>query len=304
MKYDDFTELIRSELSSVCGPEFSVSVYEALKNNSVVHKGVSIKEQNSNIAPTIYMEEYYTDYCDGKDIQEIINEILRVYSDNRLGPDMDTELFRDFSWVKDRIFFKLINAKKNMELLQRVPSFNYLDLAGVYGVYMGSYRDSFSSVMISNEHIKLWGVREDEIMDIALRNTPDILPYAVWSMKDLLAEMGVEPPDHSGDIPMYIISNKERVNGAAAVMYRGILKKMAGNLASDLYILPSSVHEMIIVPADDSMSPEYLAEMITEVNDTQVSREEILSYSLYRYVRDGDAVELVCPATGGCRASA
>ena len=118
MKYDDFNEMIRNKLSEICGKEFSVSVYEALKNNSVVHKGISIMQNENRVAPTIYMDEFYTDYCDGRDIDDIVNEILRIYSENRIGPAFDTESFRDFEWVKDRIFFKLVNARKNAELLQ------------------------------------------------------------------------------------------------------------------------------------------------------------------------------------------
>ena len=71
------------------------------------------------------------------------------------------------------------------------------------------------------------------------------------------------------------------------------MKKFADNLGNDLFILPSSVHELILVPECDVRDPDYLTDMIAEVNDTQVSREEILSYSLYRYYRDEDEVRIV-----------
>lgn len=134
MKYDDFNELVAERLRNICGDEFSVSLYEALKNNSVTHRGISIREGDSRMAPTIYMDEFYTDYCDGRDLEDIVNDILRIYSANRNGPDFDTERFSDFEWVKERIFFKLVNSRKNLELLQCVPNCQYLDLALIYGV--------------------------------------------------------------------------------------------------------------------------------------------------------------------------
>ncbi|MCR5774164.1 MAG: DUF5688 family protein [Lachnospiraceae bacterium] len=304
MRFDEFNELVRSKLEEICGAEFSVSVYEAIKNNSVVHKGISIKENDNNVAPTIYMDEFYTDYCDGRDIQEIINDILKIYSENRLGPDIETEKFSDFEWVRDRIFFKLVNSRKNLALLQKIPSHPMLDLSLVFGVYMGSYKDSFSSVLIRNEHMEMWGTSEDEIRDLALNNTPRLLPSSIWTMGDILRDMGVSVDESGEEAPMYILSNKERINGASAMLYDGVLRKFAGNLGRDLYILPSSVHEIIIVPESEIFCPESLAEMIGEVNDTQVSGEEILSYSLYRYSRERDDIEIVVPGRSKKVASA
>ncbi len=293
MSFDEFNEMIRSKLSGICGKEFSVSVYEALKNNSVVHKGISIKDNDNNIAPTIYMDEFYTDYCDGRDIDDIINDILRIYSANRKGPDIETGRFADFEWVNDRIYFKVINAERNRSLLQQIPHSLKLDLALVYGVYMGNYRGSFSSVLIRNEHLKMWKTDQRKVMELAMRNTPDLLPCGLWTMKDVLKEMGVPVGETECGSPMYILSNRDRVNGAGVMFYDGILGKLADDLMSDLYILPSSVHELIAVPASEIMCPGELRDMIADVNDTQVSAEEILSYSLYEYRRKNDSIDIV-----------
>ena len=292
MSYDEFNEMIRSKLEDICGPEFSVSVLEALKNNSKVYKGISIKDKANRMAPTIYMDEFYTDYCDGRDMSEIVNEILRIYSENRLGPDIETERFSDCEWVRDRIFFKVVNAGKNKTLLQQVPFTLQLDLAVVYGVYMGDYRGSFSSVLIRNEHLKMWDADRALINKLAMENTPKLLPSGIWTMGDVLGEMGMTEDVGSLDAPMYILSNQNRVNGAGVMFYDGVLQRFAERNGSDLYILPSSVHELILVPLSAAMKPKELKELIAEVNDTQVAEEEILSYSLYEYRRDRGKVEI------------
>ncbi len=301
MSYDDFNELVRSRLSEICGTEFSVSVYEALKNNSVVHKGISIRENDHSIAPTIYMDEFYTDYCDGRDIEDIINEIIRIYSQNRKGPEVEAGNFVDFEWVKDRIFFKTVNAAENASLLAQVPCSLNLDLAIIYCVYMGNFKGSFSSVMIRNEHLKLWGKDMAEINEYAIRNTPAILPCDIRNMKDIVSELGDFEDDGECGVPMFVLSNKDRVNGAAVMFYDGVLKRAADELGSDLYILPSSIHEVIVIPKDAVMDSDDLTRMVAEVNDTQVAKEEILSYSLYEYLRESEKLII---ASAGVRSKA
>ncbi|MCR5746898.1 MAG: DUF5688 family protein [Lachnospiraceae bacterium] len=298
MKYEEFTELVKDRLNEVCGPEFSVSVYEALKNNSVTLRGLSIKEQGSNISPTIYMDEFYTDYCDGRSLEEIVNDILRIYSENRLCPDIETDRFNDFEWIKDRLFFKLINAKENITLLQQVPNHPVMDLAMVYGVYMGEFRGSFSSVLVKNEHMKIWGCDETILRETAYANTPDILPAQVCTMGEMLSESVTDIEIPKDAIPMYVMTNRKRLNGAATMLYDGLIMRFAQNIGSDLFIIPSSIHELILVPDDGRGEPEAMKDMIREVNDTQVSKEEILSYSLYRYSVKKDRLEMAASDQG------
>lgn len=292
MRFDDFTELVRTRLEEICGPEFSVSVYEALKNNSVTHKGVSIKENGCNISPTIYLDEFYTDYCDGKDIEEIVNDVIRVYSENRLCPDLDVEKFSDYEWVRERIFFKLINAMDNFRLLQQVPHENLMDLAVVYGVYMGDHRGAFSSVLVRNEHMAGWKVSEEEIREEAMKNTPRLLPYQIFTMSEMLEGSGLETGIPENAIRMYVMTNRLRIGGASAMLYEGALRSFARSIGCDLFVIPSSVHELILIPDDGFADAGTLMPMIGEVNDTQLDREEILSYSLYRYDVEKDLMEI------------
>lgn len=298
MKYDEFTELVKNRLADVCGPEFSVGVYEALKNNSVTHKGLCIREQGSNISPTIYMDEFYTDYCDGRDIEDIVNDILRIYSENRLCPDFETERFNDPEWVRGRFFYKLINARQNIGLLQQVPSHPVMDLAMVYGVYMGEYRGAFSSVFIRNEHMDMWGMSEKEIRERALENTPKLMPAEICTMGEMLSASSIELEIPEEAIPMYVMTNRMRLNGAATMLYEDMLPDFARNIGTDLYIIPSSVHELILLPDDGRGDPQTFKDMIKEVNDTQVDREEILSYSLYRYSIDSGKIEMAAAESG------
>ncbi len=282
MEYREFIHEIRNRIQEIVGIEAEVSEYETLKNNSVRREGITIREKASRVGPTIYLEDFFSDYCDGVGMEEIVNDILRIYSDNREGHDFDVDGFSDFDSVRDRIFFKLVNTEKNKKLLGMIPHYEVMDLSVIFAVNMGTYKDGVSSVMVKNEHLEMWGVTEDDIRKIAFENTPRLMPLMVWPMVKLLEEMGVTTGDDYGEVPMWVISNKDRINGGAVMLYDGAFNEICEK-AGSLYVLPSSVHELILVPADSIKDEECLRDMVAEVNDTQVSREEVLSYSLYRY---------------------
>ena len=297
MKFEEFGEMIKNRIEDICGQEFSVCLMDMMKNNRTYRKGLYIKEESSAVAPTIYLEDYYTDYCDGRDMEDIINEILKVYSENKLGPDFDPDNFRDPEWIKERLFYRLVSAVQNEELLTKIPSRRYLDLAVVFCVHIGEYKGSTSFVTVKDQHLELWGMEEDELEEAALANTKKLFPEVILNIKDVLGELTGEGGEEAEGIfdlrpCMYVMTNKSRLNGAGTILYPGVLKKFAKRVGSDLYVIPSSIHEVILVPGHVDMAPEDFLEMIREVNDTQVSREEVLSYSLYIYRKDEDRLDI------------
>ena len=292
MEYYEFIEAVKEKLQDICGDEFVIEAAQTMKNNSVMFRGISIREKDSKIAPTIYLEDLYTDHCDGRDFEEIVNEVLRIYSVSRKGPDFDAGLFSDFSWVRDRIFCKLINCRANAGLLSEVPHYRFLDLAVIYCVLADDNDGTISSITIKNDHLKLWETDEEEIRKCAIRNTPVLLPASIVSIGQILNDMVGADPVYSDSIPMYVLTNKNRSNGATAMLYNDVIGDFADNIHSDLYIIPSSVHELILVPDTDEMDPDVLSGMIAEVNDTQLAPEELLSYSLYRYSRADQSIRI------------
>ncbi len=286
MKYEEFVENIRSRTEEKCGPEYQVRVTEALKNNSVKLRGLAILKEGSNITPTIYLEDYYTDYCDGDSIDEIVERILDVYRKNRCPDGMDLALFGDFEKAKERIVFRVISYDRNEELLSRVPHRRFLDLAVIYCISLGETACGYATVTIYHEHLASWGETEETLWEIAKENTPRILEPQIVSLAELVREMtGMEQPELSctEEPLMYVLTNKRRINGAACMLYGKTIRDFASSLRENLYILPSSIHEVILLAANGETDPERLAEMVREVNETQVGEQDILSDRLYYY---------------------
>jgi len=284
--------MTRDRLREIFGPDFRIEVTKVLKNNSVKLSGIAILHKECNVTPTIYLEDYYTDYCDGMDIEEIVNGILRTYNRNRNVEGVDLDILKTFQRAKDNIVFKIINYDKNLELLSEAPHRRFLDLAVVYTVLLKTDSDVNASVTIKNEHMKSWGVCEDDLYQVSKVNSPRIAGPEILSLFEMVGQItGVSPdPGLEEDNRMYVLTNKRRLNGASCILYDNVLSEFSRDLGKDLFIIPSSIHEVILFPADAGADTDRLTEIINEVNCTQVSKQEVLSGRLYRYSRNEDRI--------------
>ena len=147
-----------------------------------------------------------------------------------------------------------------------------------------------ATVTIKNEHAKKWGVTEEDLWESAKKNSPEIAGPQILSLFELIGEMtGCDVPEEE-DVQMYVLTNKRRLNGASCILYDHVLKEFSCTLGKDVYIIPSSIHEVILFPVDAQADTDRLQEIINEVNCTQVSEQEILSGRLYRYSRNEDRI--------------
>ena len=300
--YDEFEEKIVDCVRARLDQEVGIEITEVTKNNGVVLKGLSLKESDSSISPTIYLERYYAGYRDGRSMEEIADEIVDVYHRGNLGAFFDVADFLDFEKAKKRIVYKLVNYEKNKVLLKQIPHKPFLDMAVVYYYLLENDRLENATILIYNNHLESWNVTLNEIDQLAKENTPLLLKADLRSITEVLyqiirsrneedAEKFLELENETESDPiMYVLSNKSKIFGAAAILYDDVLKNFSEKVQKDLYILPSSVHEVILIPKEESMEWEKLQEMVKEVNSTQVEDVEILSDSVYCYQRGNDAL--------------
>lgn len=295
LKYQEFVEAVKEKVKGKAGEETTIKMNSVLKNNSVYLDGLSIMEKGSNISPTIYLNDYYEDYKEGKELNEIADTILEVHNHNKVTLDFDIDFFTEFDLIKDRIVYKLISYEKNLTLLEQVPHMVFLDLAIVFYCLVSHDSIGNMTILVYNNHKKLWNITTETLFHIAAENTPRMLNCQIQNMEEVIMEM-LEDGQYDQELQekdsMYIISNVKKLNGAICILYQDVLKNLSEQLNSDLYILPSSVHETIVVPVSESYPREKLEEMVQEVNETQVAREDILSGKVYIYQRDMDRISM------------
>jgi len=303
MTYEQFKNDIVKTFKESQDDLEDVIVKTTLKNNGVSLDGLVVKSNNSNIAPTIYLNSYYKQLEDGKTFEEIKDKILNDYNNSKKNKPLDISFFMNFdSKVKSRIYYKVINRDRNKELLSRVPYVSYLDLAIVFYYLMPSSEDfefdGFGAIMITNEHMELWKIETQELMDAASQNTPQLLGLKVRGLLTTIAdymndeELAIMAQEEDSYVPLYVATNERAIDGASVILYKDMLKAMAEKLKSDIFIIPCSIHEVIIVKVTKGcqMDTDSLKDLISYVNKTEVAESEILSDSLYYYSKDDDAL--------------
>ena len=307
---DSFAEAIKVGFEEA-HPECSVMVHKVTKNNDLVLTGISIRSREVNIAPTIYMDDYYNDYKNGRPVMEIIAEIENIYDTYKLEHNFNVNSITDFNHVQGKICYKLVNRDKNKELLSDAPYIQFHDLAIVFYVVVSEDSDRTGTITVRNNLMEMWGNPDiNELYRIAKNNTQKRYKGNVFNMIEIMGDIishnvdNIEPnivddffemnfTYEDNMIPMFVATNSKKVNGAGVILYEGLLKAFAEKIGCDFYILPSSIHEVIFVPANGDMDVRYLIQMVKEVNATEVSPSEVLSDNVYKYHADTDFVEIM-----------
>lgn len=294
MEYGDFLQCVQERAKERAGKGGVVSVNHVIKNNGCELDGLVIMEKGRHISPTIYLNGYYQQYQSGKKLDDIVCEIIRVYTENKDKVQIDTDYFSDFQQVKKNIVYKVINYARNKKLLERVPHKKLLDLAVVYYCLLGHEEGEAATALIYNNHLAGWGVTEQDIYEAAVLNTPNLLQSQINPLSAMIGAMIGEYDEERAYTKdeMYVLTNKVRMNGAACILYEDVLQKFASKIGCDLYILPSSVHEVILLPKLENYNQSELANMVREVNAEGVAKDEILSDNVYIYHRSDGMISM------------
>lgn len=285
MTYQEFKEFIKLSIQKELGSNVTVTIQDIIKNNNTHLDGLTVFSSTFNISPTIYLNYYYKQYEAGRSIELICQELINTYKDNQPKTNIDISFFTCYEKVKSNIVFKLINYERNSELLKDVPHFRFLDLAIVFHCLLRTDATGNATILIHNHHLTYWNITQDDLYALATANTPRLLPYDLRSMTDVLKELMIDETDDVPVCPMYMLTNHSKLNGSVCILYHNLLKDFANRIESDLFILPSSVHEVLIIPAMHNDSYQELSDMVKEVNSSQLTSEEILSDHVYYFSR-------------------
>lgn len=198
----------------------------------------------------------------------------------------------DFSNVQEKIVFQLVNTEQNREMLKDTPHRQFLDLSIIYRWVNKADENELQSAIVRNEFADYLGFTEERLFELAKENTKRIFPVCIKSITEVLSEMmGMWEMPMDDDEKMWVVSNMQGINGSAVILYEDSLHKLAERLDSDLFILPSSIHEVIAIPSRLA-KPDELAEMVLDINVNQVALDERLSNQVYHYSRKRNILTL------------
>ena len=291
MEYKEFVEYIKMNAGYIAGEGGNITINHVIKNNGCEMDGLVIMEKGKDIAPTIYLDSFYELYTNGENIKNIIRQIEVIYEQNKNNVTFDVNILKHFDTIKDKIVYKVVNYRSNEKLLEQVPHKRILDLAVVFYCLLDNEYGRSATALIYNNNLKNWNVTIDDVYKAALKNTPDLLHSKISSMAALFEKCGVNVDGEEVDLKDYVpsdmsvLTNESKLNGAACILYENVLYDFAQKLGADLYILPSSVHEVILLPKLSMFEKDELVNMVKEVNTEGVAADEVLSDHVYEYNR-------------------
>ena len=290
-----FTEKIINALRDKL-PDVEITVQEVSKPGENRLTGLCFHSSNTNVAPVIYLEEAYDAFRHGTPIDTIAEQLQQTYLQNCLVNNFDTTLLTDWNKVSDRVCAKLINIPNNKDYLENkvVLPIPTTDIGYMYYIDLEGFTPQGASAPVSKILLDTWNVSLETLHATALANTENIMQPCVRPMNSMIQEM-LDTNDEvifAESMTMYVITSKQMMNGAILATFPSVCSKLQQHFG-EYYLLPSSVHEMLAVPAN-LQSPDALLAMVAEINHTQVEPKDRLSDDVYA-IRDGRLTSIFNP---------
>lgn len=306
--YNTFVSDIKEMVQALMGDDYTARIYKVTKNNSLELDSLVLLKEGKNFAPNIYLLPYYEAYLEGTGIDELAERLCVIYH-SCAQPIAEENFHFTFDEMKPFIIYRLVSYDRNRKLLEKIPHIKYLDLAITYHCLVHNDEDGIGTIRITNEHLELWKASVQELHELATKNSMKRFPPVIRSMDEVIRGLVVDesrkeeiPEEILEDIlgsradadkrKMYILSNSKGINGASCMVYENVLRKFSEKVHANLFILPSSIHEVILIPDDKCIAKASLAQMVRDVNCTQVAGDEVLSDKVYYYSWEDNAISI------------
>lgn len=291
MSFEEFKDRFMEDLPKVLPADVGPVTLEQtdvskLQNES--YQGVVIRPEGSQVGVTLDMNRFYEGIENGRSYDEILNHAVKMAEKGiRDVPQFSIEKLSDYGTMKEKLSIQVVDTERNTEMLEKIPHKDVEDMSMVCRFILGSGSDGNASILVNNQMLDTYGITQEQLFDDALRYAPEIKPFEIINMQDIMAEMmGVSVDElglPTGEAAMYVASSTDRMNGAGVITYPEFMDEAVAKLGGDFFVLPSSVHEVILVPDNGTADYRALEDMVREVNETQVAPAERLSDNVYHY---------------------
>ena len=294
MNYEEFKENIVQDIKDAFadkGLAVEAEIRQCEKLNES-YDAMTVRPESGCIGVNINLNQLFDSYSKGQTYQECVDTAADM-ADKSLNnvPDFDVDMMNDYEQMKSKLSMEVVSADRNAELLEKVPHKNMEDLAVVYRFVLGEYDGGGrSTILITNDLLDKYGITPEQLHKDAMEMAPELRPAVIKGMTEVMVEMmGVDNAEMMGMVPdpeneaMYVATTPDKVQGAGVLAYQDFMDQAAERLGGDFYILPSSIHEILLVKDNGQFDRATLENMVREVNETQVSPQDKLTDSVYHY---------------------
>lgn len=297
MNYIEFKEEVKNFMCQEVGmdQEVDVELTQIRKNNGIMWDALHVLNPRKQCSPTIYLRPWFEKYEAGTPFSKICRDILLSFQEAIVELPIEIDEITRYETMKDRIIIRIIHYEKNKEQLAECPCIPFLDLAISFRWLGLCDSMGIASALVSNREMEEWEVSLQELFLVALENTRRIFPEQIRNLKDVLEGL-VETEvfeDLEEPVEVYVLTNERGINGATAMLYTDVIRNFSLEMGRNIYILPSSIHEVLLIPEQEHVIKQDLKRIVCEANCEVVAEGEILSYEVYYYDQEKDMFKII-----------
>lgn len=292
MNYDEFKEYAASHLREWF-PEnhYDISIRKIVKNNGLILDGLCIFKKGETSSPTLYLESYYTRYQNGSIMADVLAAMQRDYERGKADTPIIDPANPSYEAVRNRIIMRLVNYEKNKEILKDCPYLPLYDLAITFRWLAHQDDVGIATALITNREMDGWNVTKEKLYEDASTNTPQLFPGKILKLETMIEDYGAPAP--KGVFDLYVLTNDQGINGATCVLYNNLLENFAKTVDDSFYLLPSSIHEMMICLDENTVTEKMLLSLVRDANHMVVTMGEVLSDNIYYYDKSTGKLSMI-----------
>lgn len=299
-EYVRFLEDIRERVEARYEGKVKGKICTSVRNNNVLLTGLLLKGEGEQVAPNFFLDQQFVEWMRGRStLEEITTGVCKAYErEVNTNSHLVSEIKFEWEEFRRNVFLRLINREQNRELLKNIPYREFLDLAVVCYYSVPISEGVQGTLIVTKEHLELLHITEEELHQAAKSNCERFQPAKIRCMEEVVLELGrrlgVDVRQTICLHPcMYVLTNAKGMFGAVSLVFEEELENFSKRINNSFYVLPSSIHEVILVPDYGEFSVDYFSGMVREVNETQVEETEVLSDSIYYYDKEVKSIRRV-----------
>ena len=295
LNYDEFKIELLKRVREKAGSDVTVEIVAIQKNNRTKKDAIAFSDKENNLQPLIYMDSIYSQYCAGAELSVCVGFAVEVYR-SAMEIDIDTA-YKEWKNVRGKIEMTVINKAWNEDAMSGVPHMDFLDLVLYCRIIIDKNKNGVVSMIVQKHMLKEWEISEEELWEAAFSNLKTE-EFEIKDVNEVLRFIFPEgdltglPNKNKFESALYVLTNKYQNRGAIGMLRTDLLEKFAEWSDCDLYILPSSIHEVLLL-RDDEIPADELKRVVRSVNRGVVDEMDRLSDEVYYYQRGSGKLEIV-----------